>query len=132
MDRRSEPVFPLRVFVGLLAFTVLAGVIVIVMAGAAQAGNARAAAAGKWKVESTPNPVGAGISFLSSVACSSPQACTAVGGATQSLSTPDRMLAERWNGVRWQLQSIPTAAGTSDDLYGVSCPSARACVAVGG
>lgn len=101
-------------------------------AGAALAGGApNATAAHAWKVEPAPNPSDAQISVLSSVGCSSTRACTAIGSSTKSFSSPTRTLAERWNGTRWRIQSIPTPKGTSDSLYGVSCPSARACMAVG-
>jgi hypothetical protein len=110
---------------------ILLGLTAIVTAGAAEASRHREAEAHKWKLEPTPNPPSAGISVLSSVACPSRQACTAVGSSADSLSSPTRTLAERWNGKLWRIEPIPTPQGTSDSLYGVSCPSARACVAVG-
>ncbi len=116
----------------LAAFAVLLGLPAIVMAGPAPAGGAADTGTQNWKVQRTPNPVRADISYLSSVACPSRQACTAVGGSSHTLSSSSRMLAERWNGNRWSIQPIPTPKGTSDGLSGVSCPSARACVAVGG
>jgi hypothetical protein len=84
----------------------------------------------RWSVQSTPNPKT--WSFLNAVSCSSASACTAVGyyypvgpgGASL-------MLAERWNGTRWSIQSTPNPAGQSGQLLGVSCPSVNACTAVG-
>lgn len=61
---------------------------------------------------------------LLAVSCSSPGACTAVGG----------VFAERWNGRRWSVQSVPAPAfsdPTLSFLGGVSCPHLRACIAVG-
>lgn len=69
--------------------------------------------------------------MLSSVSCASRRACMAVGSSAATLSSPTRSLAERWDGQRWRTQPIPTPTGTSDSLYGVSCPSAHACMAVG-
>lgn len=104
----------------------------IVTAAAAHAGRSSDVVAGReWKLEPTPNPATAAISVLSSVACASRRACTAVGSSALSFSSPTLTLAERWNGRRWLIQPIPTPSGTSDSLYGVSCPSANACMAVG-
>ena len=42
-------------------------------------------------------------------------------------------LAERWNGTRWSIQHTPNPTGSGDiQLFGVSCTSASACMAVGG
>lgn len=112
--------------------TVLVGLTALATAGATLAGGSSGTAATTWKAERTPNPGGAQISFLSSVACPSRRSCVAVGGFSKTLSSASGTLAERWDGTRWRIQSIPTPTGTSDSLYGVSCLSARACVAVGG
>jgi hypothetical protein len=41
-------------------------------------------------------------------------------------------LAERWNGSGWEIQPTPNPAGATDlNLAGVSCPTRRACTAVG-
>ncbi len=110
----------------LLAFTGIA------TAGAAQASQPAQAAGGTWKVEPTPNPAGAQISFLSAVSCSSGWACTAVGNYTSSASSPGFGLADRWNGRSWHIQPTANVKGTTGpEFYGVSCPSARACTAVG-
>jgi hypothetical protein len=103
----------------------------IFLAAGAQAGRPSDAGARRWKVEPTPNPAGADISVLSSVACVSGRACTAVGSLAATASSPTLPLAERWNGKRWRIQPTPAPQGTSDVLYGLSCPSAHACVAVG-
>ena len=112
--------------------TVVLGLTAIVTAGAALAGAASDTGTHNWKVEPTPNPVSADISYLSSVACPSRQTCTAVGGSSHTLSSISRTLAERWDGNRWRIQPTATPKGTSDGLSGVSCSSARACMAVGG
>lgn len=118
-----------RSVIGTLA--VLLGLAVAVTASAAPVGPSRSAAARAWMLQSTSNPAGTEISGLSSVACTSASACTAVGSSSRTLSSNTRTLAERWNGTRWHIQPIPTPTGTSDTLYGVSCASARACVTVG-
>ena len=86
----------------------------------------------QWTVQSTPNPTAAGHwTQLTNVSCSASSACTAVGYYLDS-SNSEVMLAERWNGVTWAIQSTPSPAGAlQTSLSGVSCQSAAACTAVG-
>jgi hypothetical protein len=115
---------------GVLA--VLLGGIWALSAGTAQAVQTGPAAGSRWKVEPTPNPAGATISELSAVSCTSGRACTAVGSRAASLSSRTFTLAQRWDGTRWRIQRTALPAGaTSGTLFGVSCPSALACTAVG-
>jgi hypothetical protein len=87
---------------------------------------------GTWKVQTTPNPTAAGHwTQLSSVSCSSASACTAVGYYLDS-SNSEVMVAERWNGKVWAIQSTPSPAGALQTvLAGVSCASSTDCTAVG-
>jgi hypothetical protein len=67
------------------------------------------------------------------VSCVSTAACTAVG--TYVNHRQDQVtLIESWDGTRWSVvpNPNPRPAGTGDDLSGVSCLSATACVAAGG
>lgn len=114
---------------GVLA--VLLGLVAVGPAGAARAVWRGATASRGWKIAPTPNPVNADISVLASASCPSQRACTAVGSSAHSLSSPTRPLAERWDGTRWRIEPTPTPRGSSDTLFGVSCPSVHACVAVG-
>ncbi len=84
-----------------------------------------------WAVQHTPNPAGAGVGFLTSVSCSSADACTATGfSAGHALNR--RTLAERWNGKSWKIQrTINPPKGSVIQFNGVSCASAKACTAVG-
>src|SRR5215471_7046908 len=82
-----------------------------------------------WRILPVPSPAGAAWSALLGVSCVSPSACDAVG-ATVSRSRAWRVLAERWNGTRWQIQPAPSSG--SSYLVGVSCTSPTACTAVGG
>jgi hypothetical protein len=78
-----------------------------------------------WSVEPVPAPAGNGLSSrLTSVSCTSPTACTAVGASASPHGTTP--LVERWNGIRW---SIERANGGT--LISVSCTSGAACTAVG-
>jgi hypothetical protein len=84
----------------------------------------------QWSIHPTPNPAGTTGSRLFGVSCTSAQACTAAG-SFYSAST-ELTLVERWNGSQWSIQPTPNPAGTTvSRLAGVSCPSARACTAVG-
>src|ERR1022692_4688261 len=84
-----------------------------------------------WALESTPNPTGASLIVLRAISCPSSTACTAVGEYFNSAGTRVT-LAERWNGSSWAIQSTPNPTGSQDSvLYGVSCPSTTACIAVG-
>lgn len=88
----------------------------------------------RWWVQRAPTPAGAASVHLSAISCSSTRACTAVGSFSVQGSTTVAF-AERWNGSRWTLQRPPspsfgyTTGGSP--LTGVSCVSARMCVAVG-
>jgi hypothetical protein len=83
-----------------------------------------------WAIQVIPTPAGTTESDLESVSCTSASACTAVG--TYLASTPVKVLAERWNGKSWAVQTTPNPTTTgASSLFGVSCRSARSCTAVG-
>jgi hypothetical protein len=83
------------------------------------------------KVLPTPNPPGSTASLLGAVSCSRAASCTAVGEYVSAGGT-ELTLAEHWNGSAFVIQSTPNPSGAVDSLLrGVSCTSARACVAVG-
>ena len=86
---------------------------------------------GVWTAQSTPNPAGAASSVLFGVSCSSDSACTGVGQFV-TRSGAQRTLAERWNGSSWAIQPTPNPASRSSRLFGVACPAANSCTAVGG
>ena len=69
---------------------------------------------------------------LSSVSCTSPSACIAVGqSSTFPFQGSYKTLAERWDGTSWSVQSTPNAPGDYSELAGVSCTSGHGCTAVG-
>jgi hypothetical protein len=77
----------------------------------------------------TPLPPTATDGALSSVSCSSPSNCLAVG--FYDVSDAEHALAEAWNGTSWQVADAPEPAGsTYTMLNGVSC-TAGSCIAVG-
>jgi hypothetical protein len=82
------------------------------------------------KCETVQPPVD-GADRLSGVSCASRSMCVAVG---QRTSASDKQvgqpLIEAYGGSKWSTVSSPTVPG-GGDLQGVSCASARFCVAVG-
>src|SRR5215472_7614370 len=85
----------------------------------------------QWRIQATSNPSGAQFSFLNAVSCTSPSACTAVGGYGNSSGTLVT-LAERWNGTTWVIQHTPNPSGAQVSiLNAVSCTSSSACAAFG-
>lgn len=84
-----------------------------------------------WQIQTAITPPGAIDSELDSVSCTSAKACTAAGEKTAS-SARTVPLAERWNGVKWRIQSTPSPAkALSVGFTSVSCTAAKRCVAVG-
>ena len=84
-----------------------------------------------WSVQGTPNPSGAPYSYLVGVSCASRRSCTAVGSFGNTAGR-EVVLAERLDGARWSIQSVPSPAGaTNSALKDVSCSSTSACTAVG-
>ncbi len=84
-----------------------------------------------WTVQSTPNPTGATVSFLTGVSCGAPSNCVAVGAYAKS-SGKRVGLAEVWDGTAWTIKTVPSPSGArGSSLGGVSCPSVTVCTAVG-
>ena len=94
---------------------------------------------GAWSVQTTAQPAGAEASQLDGVSCTSGTTCAAVGSLTKPSTekkggSSTSTLAESWNGTAWAIESTPTPPGGTapiDELTGVSCTSAVACIAVG-
>ena len=77
-----------------------------------------------------PNPEGSTESVLNGISCPTSSECIAVGSSTNARGEIQTM-AVRWNGTEWNLQSTPSAGGSSNRLNGISCTSASFCIAVG-
>lgn len=86
-----------------------------------------------WRVRATP-PL-TGQPHLDAVACAVPARTASV----RCIATGDHSgaggrgfaLAESWNGTRWSFLPTPSPSFVFNDLYGISCPAASHCVAVG-
>jgi hypothetical protein len=98
--------------------------------------------AGRWTIDHAPSPGVRGRSrgaWLSRVSCASARACVAVGfTGLFGVSADGAPLAERFNGRRWVVEPIvvPAQIVHSHHYFGaglisVSCPSSKACVALG-
>jgi hypothetical protein len=83
-----------------------------------------------WVIQTAASPSGGPFStgVFSSVSCSSPTACVAVGTADLSPTMP---LAEHWDGASWRVDPTPVPPGMHGQLGGVSCRATANCVAVG-
>lgn len=69
---------------------------------------------------------------LHAVSCASPKNCMAVGADTDADHGNGAALAETWNGTRWRVSTVRQPSGAvGSTLLGVSCASAKSCVAVG-
>ena len=79
-----------------------------------------------WAPKTAPSPSGATAASLNGVVCSATNACTAVGYYVSSTSQV-LPLAEKWNGTRWALQSVPGAG----QLLALACTATTSCMAVG-
>jgi hypothetical protein len=91
-----------------------------------------------WTIQPTPNPSPAvPTHHLNGVACSSADACVAVGEFGRERFDPFYRatfhgLIERWNGRHWTVQYvIHASSGATNSLAAVSCSSRSACLAVG-
>jgi hypothetical protein len=84
-----------------------------------------------WSPSGPPSPAGAHNVQLNSISCVATNACIAVGLYQNGAGTTFTV-AETWNGSSWHVTGTPNPAGaTLSQLLGVSCVSARACMAVG-
>jgi hypothetical protein len=86
-----------------------------------------------WTTQTTASPNGETDSNLLAISCASASSCTAVGGeANFSTSVTYGMLAEHFDGSTWTVEPTPPPSGApGSSLFGVSCTTDTACVAVG-
>jgi hypothetical protein len=81
----------------------------------------------KWRLQSAPSPSEGKPTRFGGVSCPSTATCFAVGDIEPTVENP-QMLAERWNGTSWAVQSLSPTLGS---IEGISCPTASDCTAVG-
>ena len=91
---------------------------------------------GRWAQDAAPRSTD--FSHLDAVSCSSRRSCMAIGAEVPEVictptSCPDRTFVARWNGKRWTRGTVPLPPLRSRPaLLGLSCVTARFCMAVGG
>jgi hypothetical protein len=85
-----------------------------------------------WTATKWTGPAGTDFAFLGGVSCASATSCVAVGGAVNSKAATGSAAALVWNGTNWLVTGVPSAGrGLITGFSDVSCPKARACVAIG-
>jgi hypothetical protein len=77
-----------------------------------------------WSLLSVPDASGSTDARLNGVACTGTGNCFAAGASMS------HTFIEHWNGSAWSIESSPNP-NTDDLLFGVTCPSASRCWAVG-
>jgi hypothetical protein len=89
-----------------------------------------------WRVMPTPKPAHFTSSQLKAVSCVAANNCVAVGFSFRNSIHRNGFtmaFAERWNGIKWTLQTIPKLPPypRASSLVAVSCATAASCIAVG-
>ncbi len=83
-----------------------------------------------WSVSPVSTPAADREAGLEGVSCSSASECMAVGLAVNG-SGAELPYAALWRNGGWSVEPVKPVAGANAVLEGVSCSSARSCVAVG-
>ena len=85
-----------------------------------------------WAVVPSPG-TGQGTASLDGVSCTSARSCIAVGSwsSSNNAGSAVRALVESWDGKTWAVVPSPGTGQGTASLDGVSCTSARSCIAVG-
>lgn len=85
----------------------------------------------KWSIEPTPNPPKQTNDALSDVACPASHLCLAAGYVRGS-NGHWPLFAEKWNGSKWSLMTLPSPAGAvQSNVEAMSCATTTACVVIG-
>ncbi len=85
-----------------------------------------------WSRQRVPNWPGFQNSELDDVSCPDSSTCIAVGSwAKNKFGKGGAILAERWDGAAWTLDTPPEPPNAHGALRGIVCASPIACVAVG-
>jgi hypothetical protein len=94
-----------------------------------------------WTQVPTPEITSANGGAFTGVACTAPDGCWAVGGASgpvwDLVGTPPAGMAqtviERWTGASWERVTSPQSGGEGSGLSAISCaPATSVCYAAGG
>jgi hypothetical protein len=89
-------------------------------------------AAKGWTISQPVQPGDSFDSQLNAISCPTASLCFAAGDADSELTGQGAALVERWTAGTWTRETVRAPAGASAPiLYGIACPSARQCAAVG-
>ncbi len=135
----ASPVLPASGSLGEISCTGPSRCIAVGMTGGGTAQQTRTLVerrnGSRWVIVPSPNPAGAAYSSLSSVSCTGPVNCMAVGEYFPGGQEQDRnhILVEHWNGSAWTITDAgpPPAGSLTSYLSAVSCTAESDCVAVG-
>jgi hypothetical protein len=88
---------------------------------------------GAWSAQQGARPTVSAVVALEATSCPQAGTCVAVGWKSREhgCCLHPRVMVQSWNGRTWRLESVPGPRGSDSQLFGVDCPSARVCVAVG-
>jgi hypothetical protein len=82
-----------------------------------------------------PLPKGTTAALLAGVSCATATHCVAFGvadGNTKEFGDFGSLnILETWNGAKWTLHTVSTAAGVILEFSGISCPTSAFCVVAG-
>ena len=82
-----------------------------------------------------PLPKGTTAAELAGVSCATATHCVAFGvadGNAKEFGDSGALnILETWNGARWTLHAVTTAAGVMLDFSGITCPTSAFCVVAG-
>jgi hypothetical protein len=108
---------------------VLAGAVTTVVVFSLVSAVPASAASTAWAVVASPSP--GPDNSLNAVSCATSRWCVSVGGYADAVTGLGRTLVETWDGTSWRIVPSPNVGAGNNDLFGVSCVTARSCVAVG-
>ncbi len=84
-----------------------------------------------WAIVTSPNSSATADNTLGGVTCPSTSQCLAVGESGDPIAGNTQTLIEQWNGTSWAIVTSPNPSVHANELFGVTCPSASECWAVG-
>src|SRR5207302_131548 len=84
-----------------------------------------------WAIVTSPNSSATADNTLGGVTCPSTSQCWAVGESGDPIAGNTQTLIEQWNGTSWAIVTSPNPSVHANELFGVTCPSASECWAVG-
>lgn len=83
-----------------------------------------------WNLTKWGGPSGTTSTVLTGISCVSRSSCVAAGGI--AIAKTSLAAALTWNGTKWTVSKVPgPGTGKASIFFGVSCPAAGNCTAIG-